>query len=594
VAVGLTKMANPLAVAITDAVIRRLADEQTYNRGLDYFTHGHVESLKELSDGAAAVVRDEQDFPVMLTADEGVLDFSCGCPEGADGTFCKHCVAAALAWLDRGDKPKKSSRGGKAKQVTLAEAAKLLRAEEKEELVRLLLGWAKDNARLRETLIIYAARRSGPDVGAAAVGRAFEKAARVRGYKSYHEARGWARDVGKAIDAIEHLLQDGQAGAVIELCESALDTLVGAIESVDDSDGHFGVLRDRLQDIHLQACQEARPDPVVLAERLFYAEMRTGFDVFYRAVRDYAEILGTKGLQAYRKLAEAEWSKVPARAASDKNSRWGEHFRITSIMESLAETSGDVEQIVAVLSKDLSNGYNYLQIAEEYREAGLHDKALLWAENGSRAFPENTDRRLRDFLAAEYHRRNRHADAVQLVWEAFCERPFLETYQTLQRHAQMAGAWPEWRERALAELRQRIAKSKEHARGPSWQRAGVDHSVLVEIFIYEENPDQAWREAREGGCSDGLWLRLAATREETHPADAAPIYLKYGEAGVHSIRDGRYEDSVSLLVRAAALMQRLGQGAEFVRRLEALRTTYKAKRNFIKLVEQNRKSLYLS
>ena len=56
-AVGLTKMANPLAVAITDAVIRRLADEQTYNRGLDYFTHGHVESLKELSDGAAAVVR---------------------------------------------------------------------------------------------------------------------------------------------------------------------------------------------------------------------------------------------------------------------------------------------------------------------------------------------------------------------------------------------------------------------------------------------------------------------------------------------------------------------------------------------------------
>jgi hypothetical protein len=48
------------------------------------------------------------------------------------------------------------------------------------------------------------------------------------------------------------------------------------------------------------------------------------------------------------------------------------------------------------------------------------------------------------------------------------------------------------------------------------------------------------------------------------------------------------------LVKAAALMQRLGQGAEFVRRLEALRATYKAKRNFIKLVEQNRKSLYLS
>ena len=41
-------------------------------------------------------------------------------------------------------------------------------------------------------------------------------------------------------------------------------------------------------------------------------------------------------------------------------------------------------------------------------------------------------------------------------------------------------------------------------------------------------------------------------------------------------------------------MQRLGQGAEFVRRLEILRAQYKAKRNFVKLVEQNRKLLYLS
>ena len=45
--------------------------------------------------------------------------------------------------------------------------------------------------------------------------------------------------------------------------------------------------------------------------------------------------------------------------------------------------------------------------------------------------------------------------------------------------------------------------------------------------------------------------------------------------------------------KAAVVMKRLNRSAEFVRQLEALRTKYKIKRNFIKLVEQKRKSLYL-
>ena len=42
-----------------------------------------------------------------------------------------------------------------------------------------------------------------------------------------------------------------------------------------------------------------------------------------------------------------------------------------------------------------------------------------------------------------------------------------------------------------------------------------------------------------------------------------------------------------------AVMKRMGRSEEFVRELEVLRQKYKIKRNFIKLVEQERKSLYL-
>ncbi len=582
---------------MNDAVIRRLSDAQSYQRGVDYFSHGHVESIEDRGGSVYAIVRGNQDYTVTLAADDGVMDYSCDCPVGGDGAFCKHCVAAALAWLNRTGSPMKPPVRRKTKEVTLADAGKGLRDEDKDTLVRMMLDWAKDDERLHERLILYAARRSGPAASVAAARRAFERAVRVHDFVPYREASGWARGVERSIDSFEQLLNDGQAGAVIELCEWALQSLLGAIEAVDDSDGHFGVLRDWLQDIHFRACQEARPDPAELAKRLFQWELHSDFDVFYGAAAQYANILGAKGMKAYRELAGAEWAKVPARTAEHERIEFGQHFRITQIMESLARVSGDIEELVGVMSRDLSSAYSYLKIAEVYREARQRDNALLWAEKGLKAFPERTDARLREFAAEEYHRRRRHDDAMNLMWAEFSERPFLETYKALEKHAKKAGAWPEWRGRALAEIRVRIAKAKEKARcqaRPRWAQTDDDHSVLVEIFLYEGKAEDAWREAGVGGCSDNLWLRLAANREKEHPEDAGPIYLKYAEAGVAATSNGRYEEPVALLAKAAAVMKRLDRNAEFVRHLEALRAKYKIKRNFIKLVEQKRKSLFLT
>jgi uncharacterized Zn finger protein len=582
--------------ALNDAVIRRLAGERSYRRGYDYYQHGHVESIEAEGTAIRALVRGDQDYAVTLSSDDGVLDYACDCPQGADSAFCKHCVAAALAWLNRDAIPPKQGARRKAKEPTLADAAKVLREEDKDTVVRMMLDWAKDDDRLHERLLQYAARRLSPESGVGAASRAFERAVRVRDFVHYREASEWARGVDDAIDNISRLLEDGQAAAVIELCESALQKLVRAAEAIDDSDGHLSVLRDRLQDIHLRACQEAKPDPVALAGRLFEWELYGEFDVFFSAAARYADILGAKGLKVYRQLAEAEWERVPARTAKAERSEWGKHFRITHIMESLAQASGDIEELVAVMSRNLSHAYNYLRIAEVYSEARQHDKALQWAERGLKAFPEHTDERLREFAAEEYHRRGRHEDAMKLMWEAFSERPYLEAYRTLERHAKKAGSWPEWRERALAEVRRRIAKAQEELRAQPkhrWIGPTGDHSQLVEIYLYEGDVESAWREAQAGGCSDALWLQLADKREAEHPADAAPIYLKHAEAAVGTTRNGRYDDAVALLVKAAAVMKRMGQSSEFVRCLDALRAKYKIKRNFIKLLEQKRRSLYL-
>lgn len=56
------------------------------------------------------------------------------------------------------------SRTPKSELPTLEDVAEVLRAEDQEKLARLLLEWAKDDNRLHERLIQYAARRQWPDI----------------------------------------------------------------------------------------------------------------------------------------------------------------------------------------------------------------------------------------------------------------------------------------------------------------------------------------------------------------------------------------------------------------------------------------------
>jgi uncharacterized Zn finger protein len=78
-----------------------LAGETYFERGEGYHRGGHVYDLVEHAGVVVAKVAGTEDYRVRLWAEDG-LDFSCDCPLGVDGEFCKHCVAAGLAWL-KGD-----------------------------------------------------------------------------------------------------------------------------------------------------------------------------------------------------------------------------------------------------------------------------------------------------------------------------------------------------------------------------------------------------------------------------------------------------------------------------------------------------------
>jgi uncharacterized Zn finger protein len=271
-----------------------------------------------------------------------------------------------------------------------------------------------------------------------------------------------------------------------------------------------------------------------------------------------------------------------------------------------------------------------LEIAEVYRKANRHDDALEWAEKGLQAFAK-VDSRLSDFLADEYHRRGRHAEAMDLIWAQYAESPGLGTYQKLQAHALrtmsdklqfvesakevastkrtqarkgVAGKshrqsevrqtsptssdWPRWRDQALAHLRAAMeseTRAADHPKSPWPLRRSADHSQLVEIFLWEQEYEAAWQEAAAGGCAEYLWLRLADASAKEHPERALPIYKELIAPTLSQTNNTAYDEAIKLLRKMRKLMSRLDRIAEFEDYVIALRVEYKRKRNFIKLLD---------
>lgn len=578
-----------------------MAGERYFERGADYYARGKVTGFQDWGDSVEATVLGTEEYTVALCIESDRLAYDCDCPLGLEEEFCKHCVAVGLYWIQTQEASPgaeaSSRRAGKRKSFQLSReaVAAALNARDKSELVNTLLAWADEDTKLWDKLKHQAARWSRPDAAADLAREALRKAIRVRSFVDYRQMSGYARNVDAAIEEVSALLETDGASTVMDLCEAGVEMLRGTVEKTDDSDGHMSVLMGRLEDLHYRACVKAKPDPVELARRLFQAEVASEYDEWFDCSGRYADLLGEAGMAVYRSCARTAWAQVPAIAAKGDYGAGG-HYRLTRIMEAIASESGDVEDLVSVLERDLSSAHQYLRIAEAYRQAGKREKSLAWAERGMDTFPGFNGAALRRFVAEEYRNSERHADAVRLMWLDFRNTPTLQNYQALETFARAAGDWEDWRSQALGHVRKKSAgagsTSKNGALIHRWSFDTLNRSLLVQILIYEGRNEEAWQEAQAGGCSEGLWTKLAELRQKLHPEDARDIYFRQGEQTIHhSIGD--YSQAVTLLENAALMAQAHGSGAEFEARLDALLLKCKAKRNLQKRVAERKKFLYL-
>lgn len=568
---------------ISSATLEDAAGATAFRRGEEYFSSGAVGRLRATDDKVTAKVKGTETYEIELRADDGDLAYDCTCPRAADGYFCKHCVAVGLAWLAE-QRSEAKPKGGKAKRRDPWRGIKeYLTTQSPETLIELLLDVAQRDDRLYQSLLLKAERTGGGGNVVKAYQRAIDGATRIHGFVDWREVGTFAGNIDQVAESLAELLKPDTAASLVDLAEYAIERIEHALEQIDDSNGEVSGTVHGLGELHQKACAMARPEPAGLAERLFRLETTLPFNVCSFDAATYRAVLGKEGLRRYRELAEAEWRKIKPR--DSKEGYDDNRYRITRIMEQLAEASGDVEELVAIKSRDLSSGYRYLDIAEILTKARQSDKALEWAERGLKAFPEHPDNRLRDFLVAAYLKRKRNDEALQLTWIQFEERPVLEHYMKLHDVAGKLGVWPVQRERALIKVDEVIACAASTTSRWQPKPSTPNYSLRVQIALWEEDLDAAWSAAHAGICDRSLLVALAGKLESARPGDAVALYRRVVPPIVGQTNNAAYDEAIKLIRKVGGLMKAQKQLSQFGDYLAELRVQFKPKRNFIKLLD---------
>jgi tetratricopeptide (TPR) repeat protein len=344
------------------------------------------------------------------------------------------------------------------------------------------------------------------------------------GYLEGPESWYYARRVRQVTETVRQIADAGHAGDAIVIAEMALAAIADSSRDASDRAGVISAAAAELAAAHQEACRATASDPVRLADFLA-ARMMSANDAEPVDPGDYADLLGSEGMEHLRERITEAWTTSP--------SGWPERLA----MESILRLQGDVDGLVAVLAENLDGrGLGHLLIVRELDQAGRADEALAWAERGLREATEPNER-LADFVTDRYMAEGRVSDAVTIRRDRFQAAPRVSSSELLRDAVGLAGAWP--------------MSAKDVA-------------------------------------SDDQWLRLANLVIETRPADALTVYRRLIAILKGQTGDGVYERIAQLLVSARTCHRRLGTDAAFDLYLRALRDDQKRKRKLIRILDAHR------
>jgi uncharacterized Zn finger protein len=558
---------------ISNELLIRLAGKPVFNRGMDYFKGGRVLGLRQNRNKITAEVEGTETYRVTLKWTSKQLDGACDCPASEGFDFCKHCVAVALTLRETQAEQDQLMKGGPENRIK----AYLLK-QDKDKLANWLLELIESDRALSQQWSLRADRALGV-LDAKALKKNITAAIPYnRNLYRYNQVRSYFAQVETMLEQLCDLTDELPAANTLKLVDYALQRIWRALDTIDDSGGFRYGSVELLQTTHIQACQRLDWPKQKLADYLLEIAFDDASDLYPEIPLSYTDALGDSGLALFYDAVQAKWDALPAlKQGADFDQKWP-YFRLEHMLEQRARLDNDISTLVKLKQKTATNLRDYQELAELCLQAGDFEAVEAWLAKCRLIRETDYQQRTDRIQVSLFKAKAMWPDALDRQWRIYAKDFNLDDYLVLLEIAQSAGDERDWRETAIQRLKQQ-ARTKKSSLYATW------NNKLLEFYLHDGAIDEALAIATNEKVSAELALELA-WKLSNEPDKAFPLFQRVVEHSIRQTKNTAYRDAVKLLQEMAGVMKSRQQQQQLQQLLAYLRQEYRAKRNFIKFLNE--------
>ncbi|ALM54347.1 hypothetical protein BJB45_20135 [Halomonas huangheensis] len=542
---------------LSDKHLARLAGGGAFARGEKYYRQGRVRDLDRTGSRIVAVVDGSQVYRADLTLSRNGLDGVCICPASGGFDFCKHCVAAALAYRaelngEPVEAPAEKSSSGKSVGG---------KAVARESTVEAAIAPAELKKRITAA---FPFPRDG-----------LFRYAQVSTYFSR------AEPLMDLLESQAPLLSPEQ---LLKLVDYAQTRLYRALETIDDSGGFRLHCEGTLKELHIEAMQRldwsAQHKAQYLHELSFAHDGREREDWYAPIPEAYREVLGDEGMAAFLAILRQQWDALPKPPAG---SDWSLTFRFSRIRDPLLEDArqrGDLEAVLSLYRKTANQRMDCIHAVRDCIEHQAWDLAEHWLELADEAH-SSTGRwqadvdRLRVTL---WEHQEKADEAAELQWRIYQQTRELSDYQRLDS---------QYRQRVVDGLSAKLPEPQSTISCSSRFPLNIcrEATQLVEIHLAEGDTDAALAICRQWHTTPTTVRQLLA-RLKDRPEDSLELFLQLIRGEVEQANDRGYRNAIGLLERYRKTLKTSTQQETLRHAIDELREVHQKKRKFIGYMDE--------
>lgn len=555
------------APCLTEADIRELADDLSFERGMDYYMHDAIQEPVRQGSELRGECYGSQSEPYqvrVLLGERGIVAAYCTCPRGG---FCKHIVALLLNYIRKPDA---------FRDVPPLEA--MLAPLTRDDLVGLVETMVRREPSLLALVETRAAMPAGSPVDVTTLRRQIWRALR---HEDLSDAEDDLRDLLRMAGDLSQREDWLGAGTVYQEVLGALATCYDDEMQAMDEDGALAATADDCVDGLEECLDEIDPDlplrqpwlAVLLEAGL--ADINLGGVGFASSASDVL----------IEQATEEEWPLLEKRllevvpvsdgwkreALVDVLVGWNDGHGRHDEASRIIDEAGTTEQRMFLLARDGKPDEAVALAMENFtgRPGTMVNLAEVLVESGAAEAgatlltqlansPESHPRYL-EWLALHYHKNNDLEAALTWQHAFFMKEPGVEPFTALRQIADKIGRWEDVRAAVLKQL------EKEKQIGPLIEIAVHEGDAVRALELQPIAAREGWGDYRE---------EVARIAEKERPLQAIALYQGLAADAIVQRQRQAYAQAAAFLRRAKALSERVGRGEEWQAYLAALRNDH--------------------